>query len=226
MKKPHTQIGQKGKGKGRLKPKKPKYPKGPPPTGPKPPPGLPKTNPPEFMPFPNMPDAPPNFLPNTPGFEHAQTDINDQLMAAMTAYSTGGRMIPAVGGLSLARLGTDEGFARDRLMEDLAGRGITGSSDANYLMNRDVQVPFGRGRQDIGLNMAGQYADLGSQYGGSLLSGQRSLYDALNQRANDAYSAGPLGSSLGHYQVPGLPDFTPIYNPPARGGKTRPKGGK
>lgn len=216
-KKPHLQIGQKGKGAGKVKRKRqqrPQQPYGPP--------SMP-TNAPSVGAMPKAPPEVPNFLPNTPGFERAQTDINDARLAADTAYSTQSQMIPAQFNLGMARLDTDKGYATEALNEDLAERGIFDSSHRPYLYGRDVATPFGRGAQDLAFDAANAYSGLASQYGNDLLGGARSLYDAYLQRAADAYQAQPLSLPTGGYNLPPLPSFSPIYEPSRRAGKTRRK---
>lgn len=216
--KPHTQLGQKGKGKGKKKKARrnadqrnaPAYQT-----------SMPKTNPPEFMPFPKIPDqGPPNFLPNTPGFERDQGQINDANMAAATQYSVGNQMVGPGLGLAASRLNTDMGYARQALDESLAERGVFQSGIRPYMHTQNIAIPFGRQFQDLGLNAGAQYADLASQYGGSLLGSQQALYEAYLNRANQAYEAMPLGAPQTGYNMPSLPPFTPIY-----GKKKPPEGG-
>lgn len=223
---PHTEIGQSGRGTGRRNRTRARRYQSPyAPTPPQMPQGLPETNPPNLGGMPAPPPAVPNFLPNTPGFEHAQTGINDANMAAATRYSTGSQMVPAQFNLGMARLDTDQGYAENALSEDLAGRGIFDSSWRPYLYGQQISTPFGRARQDLALGAAGQYADLGSQYGDSLLQGNQALFDAYQQRASDAFQAQPLGLPIGGYDVPPLPSFSPVYEPSRRarrgGGRTR-----
>jgi hypothetical protein len=190
--------------------------------------------------FPELPKAPPNFLPNTPGFEQAQGQALDTLAGAEGQYAIGKTMIPAQLGLQGARLQTDQDVATDRLREDLANRGIftpygasgysaAGTSPAGggvgqALYNRNVATPFGRQRQDLGAAGAGAYSDLSGAYGGAQLGYNQDMYQALLGRANDAFSAMPLSAQMGGYALPdmAMPSFSA---PPqsTRPGRTRPR---
>lgn len=211
---PHTQIGQKGKGAGSTKPTSQQ-------------PNLGGVGG-----YPALPGQIPNFLPNTPQFEAAQRGANDQLTAAEGQYAAGQQMIPAEANLQRARLNTDQAYATEAEKEMLAQRGIfaTGSGPAgtggvsSYLMGRDVSTPFGRQFQDLGANVAGQYGNLASQYGGAQLGFNQDIMNALLQRASDAYGQMPMSIPF-DYQTPHMQQ--PMFsNKPAGRTRRRHHGGK
>jgi hypothetical protein len=243
---PHNQIGQKGKGGGQQRPRPGGGGNGPGGQqlgfgGPATPGAAQSGGAGSVGQFPTLPPAPPNFLPNTPGFEQAQGQANDQLAAAEGQYAQGKTMIGAQLGLQGARLNTDQDVATSRQREDLAGRGIftpygAGSTMAKpqmatspggggvgeSLYNRNVATPFGRQRQDLGAAGAGAYGDLSQQYGQAQLRNSQDMYQAYLQRANDAYGAMPLSAQMGEYDVPDMAN--PIFSgaPGGGGGGGRP----
>lgn len=213
--KPHTQIGQRGKGKGRRKPRK---------TGPYRTAGLPL----EVGQFPKSPPPIPNFLPNTAAFEHAQTGANDALSRAGSQYNIETGLIAPQMNLAAGRLKTDMGVAKQYLDEDLAARGIYDSSHRPQLYKQDIATPFGRAFQDLALGAAGQYANAGMGFGESLLGHNRSMFDAYNQRADDAFAMAPLSVPTGGYNLPHLPGprlTTRNGGGRSGGGRTRPRRG-
>jgi len=213
------QLGQKGKGSGKVRPNRP-IKKKPKPAGAWAP-GPVETTAPQFSGMPQFPPEAPNFLPNTPGFEAAQSNVNNQRLAGATQYSTGNQLVSAGSDLGLARLGTDRGYAARDVDEAMAERGLYDSGIRAQEQQRQVAIPYGRQEQDIGLDAMGQYSDLATGYGGSELDVNQQLFQAYLQRALDAQQAMPLGLPIGGYQLPNTPEFNPIY--PAKG---KPKGGK
>jgi len=221
--KPHTQIGQKGKGTGGRKPRRnPGYKTS----------GLPL----EVGQFPKAPPEIPNFLPNTASFERGQSTVNDNLSAAGNSFGNALGLIGPQFDLQKARLDTDMGVATDRLKENLAGRGVysagrpgdtmtpAGAGIGASLYGRDVATPFGRAYQDLASGAAGDYVDAYSQYGGAQLGAGQDMFNLYNDRANDAFQMAPLSVPTGGYMLPHLPGprlTTRI--PKGGGGKTRPK---
>lgn len=174
-------------------------------------------------------NPPPNFLPNTPGWEAARAGASGDLLNAQTQYNIGNQMVPAILGLQNARLDTDRAYAARDVDENLAGRGLITSGIRAQDQQRKVAIPYGRQYQDLGLGAAGQYADLASQYGGANLGYNQNLFGALGQRANDAYAAQPLGMAVGQYQAPDMARFTPTYKPsggPKKAKRKKKAGGK
>lgn len=217
--KPHLQIGQKGKGTGRPRPRRqPDFKT----------PGLPL----QVGQFPQNPPSVPNFLPNTAAFEHGQTLANDALAMAGQRYATTTGLIAPQMDLQGARLDTDMGVATDRLKEDLAGRGVysagragdtmtpAGAGIGASLYGRNIATPFGRAQQDLAASGAQAYANAGQQYAEDLLGYQQNMFDLYNQRAYDAYEMSPLSMPIGGYDLPNLPG--PQMTQPLRG-RTRPR---
>lgn len=213
--KPHTQIGQKGKGKNRrkrrVKPQKfPPYETA----------GLPI----ELGQYPKSPPQIPNFLPNTAGFEHAQTQANDFLSQAGAQYRIATGLIEPQLALQQGRLKTDQGVAQSRLDENLAERGVFQSGIRPELTQRNIVTPFGRQHQDLAAAASQAYADASSQYGQAQLQYNQMLMDAYNQRANEAYDMAPLSVPTGGYDLPNMPGpmMTSGVNV-GGGGRTRPR---
>jgi len=169
-------------------------------------------------------NPPPNFLPNTPGWEAARASASGNLLGAQTEYNNQNQMIPAQLGLQTARLDTDRGLATQRVDENLANRGLITSGLRAKAQEQQVGIPFGRQYQDLGLGAAGGYANAASQWGGANLGYNQDIFNSLLDRANTAYQAQPLGMSVGQYSAPDMPAFQPYY-PPQQGGGRR-GGGK
>lgn len=223
--KPHTQIGQKGKGTGRPKPRNtPNYGTA----------GLPI----QAGQFPKFPPQIPNFLPDTSAFEAGQGRANDALSAAGSQYGISTGLIGPQYDLAKARLDTDQRVATDRLKENLAERGVYTPFGANGMATnpggggigetmyaRQVATPFGRQYQDLAANASGQYADAANQYGAAQLGYNQQMGDLYNQRAEDAFNLMPLSVPTGGYQLPHRPGPMLTTNYSVKGGgKTRPKG--
>lgn len=222
--KPHTQIGQKGKGKN--KPKGQTFP-------PYKTAGLPI----ELGQFPQAPPQIPNFLPNTAAFEHGQAQANDALSFAGNQYGNAVGMIGPQFDLAKARLNTDMGVQTDRLKENLAERGVYTAQNAagNYgasspagggvgesMYGREIATPFGRANQDLASGAAGAYADAASQYGAAQLGYGQDMFDLYNQRGNDAFEMSPLSVPVGGYNLPNMPGPQMTSGVRVGGGRTRP----
>lgn len=211
--KPHTQIGQKGKGKNKPKPITPF------PTG-----GLP-------FGAGQMPKPPPQmggFLPSTPSFVRGQSTINDMRSAADSQYGIQTGMIKPQLDLQLARLDTDQGLAGRRLDENMAERGVFTSGFRPTLYQEQIATPFGRQRQDLASAAANAYGDISGQYGNALLGAGQQEFNLFNDTAQETASQPYLGFNLSGYSVPNQPG--PMFSspPPKGGGKTRPnkRGGR
>lgn len=211
--KPHTQIGQKGKGTGKPKPRRqPPFPTG----------GLPF----QAGQMPKPPPQIPNFLPSTPSFVRGQTGINDMRSQAQNRFGIETGMIKPQMDLQNARLDTDQALAGRRLSEGMAERGVFTSGFRPTLYQEQVATPFGRQRQDIAAAGAQDYADSSLRYGDTLagLGGQE--FNLYNDTAQETASQPWLGFNLGGYQVPNQPG--PYFSTQAGGGgrpghgKTRP----
>lgn len=206
--KPHTQIGQNGKGTGKPKPKSvPPYPTG----------GLP------FQAG-QMPKPAPqigNFLPSTPSFVRGQSTINDARSQAQNRFGIQTGMIKPQMDLDFARLDTDQALAGRRLDENMAERGVFTSGFRPKLYQEQVATPFGRQRQDIASQGAQQYADASLAYGDQLVGLGQNEFNLYNDTAQETASQPWLGFDLGGYQVPNQPG--PYFSTPQPGGgRTRP----
>ncbi len=215
--KPHTQIGQQGKGTG--------APKG----GGK---TLQAGGSPGVGGMPEMPPTAPNFLPMTPGYEAVQRGANDQLMGAEGQYATGQTMVPAQVGLQKQRIQTDMDVATQRMREELAGRGVftpygangqrtsapVGGGIGQTLHQQRIATPYGRQFQDLAAGAAGQYGDMASAMGGAYTGYNEALLQGLLGRASDAFSAMPTSLPLGGYDLPDMvnPSFTAPPKPRSR----------
>jgi len=211
--KPHTQIGQKGKGSNKPKP------------GPQPPfqtGGLPFQAGQMPKPAPQIS----NFLPSTPSFVRGQSTINDQRSQAENRFGITTGMIKPQMDLDYARLDTDQALAGRRLDENMAERGVFTSGFRPKLYQEQVATPFGRQRQDVASRGAQQYADASLGYGDTLAGLGGEEFNLYNDTAQETASQPYLGFDLGGYNVPNQPG--PYFSTPNKsgGGKTRPNGKK
>lgn len=207
--KPHTEIGQHGRGTGR--PNRPR-PQPPLQTG-----GLPF----QAGQIPKAPPSIPNFLPSTPNFERGQNTIEDQRSLAGANYNFQTGQIKPQLDLGLARLDTDQGQAMDRLHESLAERGVFTAGFRPVLEQQQVVTPFGRQRQDLASNAARAYGEAGMDYGQAQLNADQSMFNLYNDTAQETASQPYLGFGYGGYQVPNQPG--PYFSAPQPGGgRTRP----
>ena len=226
---PHTQIGQKGKGKNR-----PHRGAG---NGPGGGGGQSSFGPsPGVGGMPQYPQAPPAFLPQTPGFESTSRQANDQLTGAEGQYAMGQIMTPAQLGMQKQRLTTDMGLDTDRLKEQLAGRGVftaknaqgtyggtspAGGGIGQTMYTRNVANPYGRQFQDLASQGASQYGEMASGMAGAQLGYNQNMFEGLLGAGQEAMQAQPLSLPIGGYNLPHMtnPSFS---NRP--GG--RPNGGR
>lgn len=207
--KPHTQIGQKGKGKN-----KPKN-VGPLQTG-----GLPF----QTGQIPKPPPQIPNFLPNTPGFERGLRGVDDMRSLAGAQYNFKTGMIDPQLKQQYARLDTDQGLATRRLDENMAERGVFSSGFRPKLYQEQIATPFGRQRQDLAQAAAMQYGQAGMDYGESLLGAENAMFDLYNDRAQETAGQPYLGFKTTGYQVPNQPGpYFSTGGGGGGGGKTRPR---
>ena len=203
--KPHTQIGQKGKGTNKPKPKnQPPFQTG----------GLPF----QAGQIPKPPPQIPNFLPNTPGFERGQRTVDDARSLAGARYNFTTGMIDPQLQQQYARLDTDQGLATRRLDENMAERGVFTSGFRPKLYQEQIATPFGRQRQDLAAGAARAYGEAGMDYGESLLGAENAMFDLYNDRAQETAGQPYLGFETGGYQVPNQPG--PYFS--TGGGRTRP----
>ncbi len=207
--KPHTQVGQKGKGTGRPKPRTvPPFPTG----------GLPF----QAGQMPQAPPQIPNFLPSTPSFARGQSTINDARSQAQSRYDMTTGMIKPQLDLGLARLDTDQGLATRRLDENMAERGVFTSGFRPTLYQEQIATPFGRQRQDLADAAARQYAGASMDFGDANVGFGQDEFNLYNDTAQETASQPYLGFDIGGYQLPNQPG--PYFSSPQPGGgRTRPR---
>jgi len=143
-------------------------------------------------PTPLPPNAPQNFLPMTPEFEAARRAAEDQRSAQLSdIYAQMGLIAPQAA-VANARMGTDYQYGVDALSEQMANRGLVGSGPAQYLRQRDIDVPFGRAQQDMAFQIAQQYGGLGSAEAQVGLGYNQSMMEALLDMAAQQAAEQPL----------------------------------
>jgi len=152
--------------------------------------------------FPPMPQRPPNFLPMTPQFEAAQRGANDQYSAQMMNLTNQQGLIDPAIQLQMSRMGTDVGYAKSGLQEDLANRGMYQSGSYPYLYQRDIGIPYGRNVQDMLLGAAGQYGDIAGGMGQAGLGYNQQMMEALLNRAAQVAAEPPMASPQFGYRPP------------------------
>lgn len=178
-------------------------------------------NPGGFLGFPQTPPAPPGFLPMTPEYEAARRGLDDSLMGTLQGLQNQQNLVSPAVGLASSRLATDQGYDTQRLMEDLANRGIVGSGAGSYLYGRDIGVPYGREYQDLALGAAGQYGDLMGQTGEAYHSYDSAMIEALLNRAAQAAQDMPLSLPSTY-----PPKGTKPYKRPSKRARRRNRGKK
>jgi len=124
------------------------------------------------------------------------------LSEAERAYTKGTSMIEPWMGFQTARMDTDRKYATQGLEEEMAGRGIYNSSIRPYLQKRDIDVPYGRGQQDLAMSAAQQYADLASELGGANLGYNQTLMEELLNRAAQMAAEMPMSLPQSGYELP------------------------
>jgi hypothetical protein len=77
----------------------------------------------------------------------------------------------------MSRLETDQGYDTRFLYNDLADRGVYDSTFTPYLRQRDIEIPYGRERQDINIEAARQLSDIAAQQGEAQLTYNQGLTD-------------------------------------------------
>lgn len=129
-------------------------------------------------------------LAMTPEYEAGRRGLDVALQQGLAQIIAQRERIPEQVTKQRRRLGTDERFANFSLEEGLAGRGIEGGSVPGFLRQRDIQIPFGRQRQDLAEWAAQMLADLATQEGQLQAAHQQGLIDLLLQRAQDVSQSG------------------------------------
>ncbi len=175
--------------------------------------------------FPATPGAPPNSFALTPAFEAAQRSASDAYSQQQMGLQNQMGLIDPTLKMQLARMGTDQGYANTQLLESLANRGVAQGGVYPYLQQRDINIPYGRQAQDLGLGAASQYANLAGQMGGAGLGYNQAMMNAYLQNANDLAARPPWAVPQSGYDLPG---YTPNAVGPRRTSSRRRtnKGGK
>lgn len=148
-----------------------------------------------------------DFAPLTPQFEAGRRGLDDQYSATMQALINAQNQIQPNVDLQNARMNTDQGYANRSLDEQLSERGIFQSGINPTLRQRDIQIPFGRQRQDLALGADAQYADLASQMDAAALAYNSGLAELQLNNAADAFASQPLNVPM--YSQNGPRDVRP-----------------
>jgi hypothetical protein len=142
-----------------------------------------------------------DFLPMTPQFEASRRGLEDALAGSQAGITAERSLVDPWYQFMSERLGTDKRYADERLMQDLAERGLVGSGPEQFLRTRDIERPYGRAGQDLSIEAAQQLAALAQQEGGAGLEYNQGLMEALlnmaaQQSADMPYSL-PGGEGRG-----------------------------
>ena len=166
----------------------------------------------EYANFP-APQAPAeNFLPMTPQFEAGRRGLADEQMSQQADILGQQALVDPLYQQQKARLETDRWYEKERMKEQLAGRGVftpygaggqqagsvmndplsTGGGIGQYLGQRDIQIPYGRQFSDMGQNAFNQYGGLNNLYGDTELAYNQGMAELLLGRAADAAEMMPM----------------------------------
>ena len=168
------------------------------------------------MPNQGLPGNLQNFLPMTPEYIGAQRGAEDQLANSLAGLAYQRAQIPGAINMFGARQGTDIGYEKDALMENMAGRGVVDSTIPGYTSMRDITIPHERNQQDFQLGIQDQLNQLSMGEGQAKLGYNQTLMEALLNRGDEVAQTMPLG-------LPGqYPGATPRRNRPGR----RPRRGR
>lgn len=129
------------------------------------PPGVAGYSPQEGANFPAPQNPPPNFLPNTPGFEAGIRGLEDQYSQQRLGVINNQNLIDPMVRQQFERMSTDAGYSANQHVESMADRGLWDSSVNPYLYQRDIAIPYGRGQQDLADWAAQQYTGSASDLG-------------------------------------------------------------
>jgi len=129
-------------------------------------------------------------LPLTGAYEQGVRQLEDNLSRQLAGLGVAWDQIPAMVNLVTSRLGTDQGQATDRLREQMNARGIYGSG-IQMQDQRQLDQGFGRARQDLAFDAAGQQQDLSNQMGEAYSAFQRELQDFLLELGGNLAEEGP-----------------------------------
>ena len=159
-----------------------------------------------------------SFLPFTPGFESGLRGLQDVYNANLMNYQTQMQQVGPQAELQLARNATDQQAAMQRLLGQMAGRGLYDSGIQRYLANQEIEIPYGRQSQDIANWQAQQYAALQGGIGQANLGYQQQLADLYLQLAAQQAANIPLELMAG-FQQPSRVKPNKPNKPGKKGGK-------
>lgn len=131
-----------------------------------------------------------------PFLEAGRRSLDDELAARLAGITPGREQLLAQGRLQEARLGTNEGLDRRRMMEMLAERGALGGG-VQRIDEGNLATDYLRQRQDLAQMIAEGLAGFSGEEAdarGDFQRGLSELYlEAASQQANDPYS--PTGAA-------------------------------
>lgn len=142
----------------------------------------------------------------TPQYEADQRGADYALSGTLQGIQNQQNLIDPMTQLMTSRLQTDQGYDYQRLMEDMANRGLVGSGPQAQLYQRDIGIPYGREYQDLALGAGQQYSDLMGQTSGAHSDYNSAMIEALLNRAAQAAQDMPLS----------LPSTYPPKNEPPK----------
>ena len=135
-------------------------------------------------------------MPTMPSYEAGTRGLEDQNAASKRSIESQLAQVQPQYNLQMARYGTDEGYANNQLDESLADRGMWGSSVNPYLRQRDIQIPYGRARQDLAQWAGQSTADLNLALEQAALGYNQGLNELLLTNAANAAAYAPISSAV------------------------------
>lgn len=142
--------------------------------------------------FPEYQQPKADFLPMTPQFEAGRRGLDDEYSGAMMGLINQRDLIRPQLDLGLARMGTDQKYSNAGLDEALVERGMFDSGSNAYLRNRDIDIPYGRQRQDMGMGASQAYSDIASQMSQAGLGYSQGMHELMLNRAADSAADMPM----------------------------------
>jgi hypothetical protein len=157
----------------------------------------------------------------TPQFEAGRRGLDDEYSSAMMGLINQRDLIQPQMQLGLSRLGTDQGYANTSLDESLTERGMFNSGTNPYLRTRDIDIPYGRQRQDMAIGASSAYGDIASQMSQAGLGYSQGLHELLLNRAADSAATMPM--NVPQYSKQGPRQAKPFTPPAQREERQRPR---
>jgi hypothetical protein len=124
-------------------------------------------------------------LPLDPAFEAGRRALEDELAAYLAGIAPQRDALLAQGNLAEARLGTNEGLDRRRMMDMLAERGAVGGGVQRF-DEGNLATDYARQRQDLASQLAQGLAGFAGQEGEARGGYQRGLMELLLASAANA----------------------------------------